>query len=140
MPESDAFVEQEKSLTARHQTLTPKDFLNKNYILRYEDVVASFNYKSTDRFDQEHFFAMLRQLYWSYVEPRLYYFKDEESANLKSLYEKIESRAGGKELITGFELLSKIGKLMHSGGVLKTERDTPDPYHIWEIQKTVIPI
>lgn len=132
MAETSEFLKAEEGKSASQVTLTPRDFLNRIYIMRYEDVIQTLDISA--RFDRTAFLNALSKLYWDFVIPRAYALKDREKELLnfeKALEEKDEKMA--------FLLLRRIAELLHKKGFVKTERDEVDPDHAFMEEKTVIP-
>jgi hypothetical protein len=120
MPKAGEFLKTEEARSAQ-QTLSPRDFLNKQYIYRYEDVVEVLDISS--RFDRFAFLNALNKLYWSFIIPRqythpLYGLEEEEQKQFAELATCLVEKDEKK----GFLLLQEIAHLLHEKGVLRTEK------------------
>jgi len=132
MPETHNFQKTTDSASPQQSAQTPRDYLNKIYIDRYEDVIRTLNPRMQS--NDTGFMDALFKLYWDFVIPRAYALNGTELDILG-----LESVLAERDTLKGLELLRKIAELLHKKGFVKTERDEVDPDHAFELEKTVIP-
>lgn len=132
MPETTNFPKSEGSSAPQQSAQSPRDYLNRIYIDRYEDVIRTLNPRMKSA--ENDFLDALYKLYWDFVVPRAYALNGDELDILG-----LESVLTDRDTLKGLELLKKIATLLHKKGFVKTERDEVDPDHAFELEKTVIP-
>lgn len=132
MPETTNFPKSEGSAATPQSAQSPRDYLNRIYIDRYEDVIRTLNPRMKSA--ENDFLDALYKLYWDFVVPRAYALNGDELDILG-----LESVLTDRDTLKGLELLRKIATLLHKKGFVKTERDEVDPDHAFELEKTVIP-
>lgn len=130
MPKAGEFLKTEQGKA--QETLSPRDFLNKQYIYRFEDVVETLDISA--RFDRFAFLNALNKLYWSFIVPRKYDLNED----LQDQITKLAKCFTDKKEADGFILFEKIAKILHVKGFVRTERSTADPNHAETEEKEVV--
>lgn len=120
MPKAGEYVSNEKAVTTSFQTMTNRDFMNRIYILRYEDCVELMK-ADMKSFDKPMFLEALTKLFFSFIVPRLHILKDEHQKKL------VQSRINKDE---GVALLIDIATYMHGLGVNRPEKEQSDLDHV----------
>jgi hypothetical protein len=115
------FLKMDKANPMQMQTLSPRDFLNKHYIYRYEDVVQLMS----TNIDRGEFFDNLLKLHYSFIVPRKHLLTSEELTEYN-----IDEIIKTKDINKGLLLLESIGKKMHKMGISRTEKKESDIDHI----------
>jgi len=120
VPKAGDYISSEKSVTTQFQTMTNRDFMNRIYILRYEDCVELMK-ASMKSFDQPMFLEALTKLYFSFIVPRLHILEGKHKDKL------VQSRINKEE---GVALLIDIATYMHGLGVNRPEKEQSDLDHV----------
>ena len=128
MSKTSDFTQSEKGIP-QMQTLTNRDFINRIYILRYEDCLEVL----VDRFDSNNaynFINAVERLYWSFIVPRI----SKSSAGDRAMFAAIRQKAMNQETFrkgeTYKELLDLIARKMWALGINRPEKEQADIDHV----------
>jgi hypothetical protein len=130
MNKANEFIKQDKSSLPNMQTLTNRDFINRIYVLRFEDCVESIK-ADMKRSEMPDFMEALTKLYWSFIAPRKHLLSP-------ALQVKFDPKRINKEEC--LEFLSDIAEYMHTLGVNRPEKEQSDLDHIVITDMEVSPI
>jgi hypothetical protein len=114
------------------KTLTNRDFINRIYILRYEDCVELVRV-SFDHSTSIDFVNAVERLYWSFIVPRQSKLKEDYPAILGKI-DELRQKANNMETQQRYrpylELLEIISRRLWQVGVNRPEKQEADLDHV----------
>jgi hypothetical protein len=132
MSKTSDFTQSEKGMP-QMQTLTNRDFINRIYILRYEDCLEVYS-RNFDATTASNFANAVERLYASVITPRYANLKLKYKEEFKQIRLDIsESESKGNISNVGKlyrRMMDLIGRNMWSLGINRPEKDQADVDHV----------